>query len=567
MKNNVAINLGIKKKNETIEFSYNDIEMYNNIFSELKNKKIIKNNFFSDTVWTLDKKKSITGYINRLECNLKKTVNEYELIIKSLLLSKLYIDMDGPEPGTLVTRYKYLIDIINITDGFKMKNIEKFEDYCEEISNKPTVVDRSLAGLYDLDIFYEIEFIDEFIEVLEQKADPDIYTRARRLPKYKSVLLFDRRLNEIFDDLGYEDKKVFYPLYLWWNITMIIPLRPSEFLTIKYDCCWKDSSDRYWVTVPRSKVNDRKSKIKLVYDLEINKKTYDMINDYKNFISKEFTTNEYLISYEVRKSCFSAMNKAGSQRTRVDKEKLNPDDGNAIIRAFYERFLKDELESGIIEHIRMGDTRHYAFCNMLMQGLNPLTIAQIGGHTRLESQMHYYQQLEECTNAYVSDLAYRVNLRNHKIYDSINDYNNIEYRSRTMLALYSKEEIKNFLEIDCGWCIKYKKELDQIEFDTCGDECYDCENHIMDFRKYPFMKEKIINKVAAVDTIIKEQLELMSKLSEDIRSTVKEDKVDNILNKKLKSLGAQLKNNLKRKAILESSLLEFIIKEENNGTR
>lgn len=561
MGNNTSSNLELIKKKEKCEFSYNDIEMYNDIFKELREKKVIKNRAFSDSVWILDKKYNITGYVNNINFQMKETLSDYILIVKCLLLSKLGLEDNKAEPDTLVSRYKYLLTIINITDGFKNDKIEQFQDYCDKISHKSTVVERSLIALNELDIFYELDYIDEFITILEEKFDSDASNRPRRLPNYKSVLLFNSKINEIFKYLSYEEKKMFYPLYLWWNITMIIPLRPSEFLTIKYDCCWKDGEGRFWITVPRSKVDDKKSKIKLVYDLEINKNMYDMINEYKDFISNEFDSGEYLVSYEVRKSCFSNISKYSSEKTRIDREKLNADDGNVIIRDFYEKFLKHELKSGIIQYIRMGDTRHYAFCNMLIQGLNPLSIAQIGGHTSLKSQMHYYQQLEECTNAYVSELSYKINLRKHKIYHSVNDYNSMEYKSRTMLGLYSKEEIKDFLEIDHGLCIKYKNKSDKINFSTCREECYDCEYHIMNFEKYPFMKEKIINKATKAEAMIKKQLELIRELSDNIRNSIREEQVDNISNKKLRSIGVELNSNLNKRAVLQSSLLDFVIKE------
>jgi glucose-6-phosphate 1-dehydrogenase len=47
-----------------------------------------------------------------------------------------------------------------------------------------------------------------------------------------------------------------------------------------------------------------------------------------------------------------------------------------------------------IDRLTTGDARHYAFCNMMLQGFNMLSIARIGGHKTLRMQMHYHAHLE-----------------------------------------------------------------------------------------------------------------------------------------------------------------------------
>lgn len=52
-----------------------------------------------------------------------------------------------------------------------------------------------------------------------------------------------------------------------------------------------------------------------------------------------------------------------------------------------------------IEEIKMGDVRHLAIINLMMMGYNPLYIMELAGHSRLSTQMGYYNHVDTFATA------------------------------------------------------------------------------------------------------------------------------------------------------------------------
>jgi len=61
---------------------------------------------------------------------------------------------------------------------------------------------------------------------------------------------------------------------------------------------------------------------------------------------------------------------------------------------FYKEVVYGEFEKTVIREVRPNDTRHFAFCSLLMQGISPIEIARLGGHSTIEAQYHYSNHTE-----------------------------------------------------------------------------------------------------------------------------------------------------------------------------
>ncbi|NRZ60377.1 integrase [Clostridium beijerinckii] len=548
----------IRKENNSF-FCINDINGYIELFDKYKDKKVIQNKFFSDNVWILSYDNNQKKHCRRISFN--QISKEYQILIKSMILKKLN-DKRILLPATLVVKYKCLIKVIEEIGELNEKNLEKYDDYLYEHKHKSSFIDKLRTAFFDLMNFTNNTDINLYFYLTTNYYNSEIHSKARDLPDFKSILIFDTRINDVFPKLNSEYKLKYYMIYIWWNLTMIIPLRPNEFLKLKYECCWKDSDGKYWIHVPRSKVEDEKAKIKLVYELQCSREIFEIIENYKVFIKQYIDgTTKLLFPFKLRYKTFNNKQKKISDRLRINKNDQNNHDGNCVLAKFEETYLSNELEGGQYSHITLGDTRHYAFCNMILQGLNPLVIAQIGGHTSLDAQLHYYNHIENCTNAYTKELAYRYRIKNHKILCSLDKYNEAEFKSRTLSQLYKDNEL---LEIEKGHCLKYRKNDDKIDFSECGEECYECENFIADFKKYPEMRELYQEKSNEYQNILDKQLAIIKYISNDLKKDIEVKNNQNIVNpmnnSELLNTGHSLINNINKKAILDGNLLEFILK-------
>lgn len=310
----------------------------------------------------------------------------------------------------------------------------------------------------------KVEYIREFLCYLEENdLAEDVHLailqklssfkfirkdKKRKLPNETDMLTFDYYLKYFFDDKDIEDdmKLLFYPILIWWKVTNIIPMRPSEIcVKLKRDCLDEDG-DKYYIHVERGKVDTgknkgRKSKIPILKRIPITKEIFDLLNLYKEKTEWDKQTKTF-ISYRTIKKIrekykdysdnlvFDKINEdyftASSLSTLLDKfykdviegiYQVEVIEGNYnlnIIEDNHEYCSKNENKkadiyeveviendykikkivesiygSRIVQKMDLGDTRHIAFTSLLLQGVSPIEIAMLGGHTSIMSQEHY----------------------------------------------------------------------------------------------------------------------------------------------------------------------------------
>ena len=72
------------------------------------------------------------------------------------------------------------------------------------------------------------------IDVLEFYITEDFkrgVKKQRSLAQFDSYFLFNDILSDFWKrDISNDTRLFYYPIYLWWRITAIIPLRPKEFI-------------------------------------------------------------------------------------------------------------------------------------------------------------------------------------------------------------------------------------------------------------------------------------------------------------------------------------------------
>ena len=107
------------------------------------------------------------------------------------------------------------------------------------------------------------------------------------------------------DESFAEDIKMLYmPILIWWKITAVIPMRPSELCSKLTRECLIEEDEKYYIYVNRIKSGDasnkgvvRKGGIPLLNKIQITKEIYDLINDYIEK-TNEYGHTETLFSYK-----------------------------------------------------------------------------------------------------------------------------------------------------------------------------------------------------------------------------------------------------------------------------
>lgn len=99
---------------------------------------------------------------------------------------------------------------------------------------------------------------DFMLDCLNQIEDINLEyeKKSRKIPYSKDVIAFKYYLDRFFNEKHPVVLKNFYmSILLWWKITSVIPMRPSEFaFKLKRDCIFT-TDENYYLKIDRVKIN------------------------------------------------------------------------------------------------------------------------------------------------------------------------------------------------------------------------------------------------------------------------------------------------------------------------
>jgi len=529
--------------NSIERFSTVDLNKWENDFLELKtNGRILQNNF-SDFTWILLKD------FRKLEGNsiLTFQLSGFPEVNTAMKCFTIYLLKKGMTGQSVATRIKILQKTLVISECLSEAKIEDFEEF---VYNQSEYTIRHIAMILPVFCsFYNFKYdIDDYSEVVDGLPYPD--DKVRKIPNYKSILKFDEVIKSI--TLGEGDKHIklkYYPLFLWWIITGVIPMRASEFLELEYNCCFIDK-ERYWIKIPRSKIKQTiANRIERVDTLEINEFTYTFIERYKCMLGSEFKSY-FLLSWKAYN--FFCPNSQCALTAKRNPEIMGLGSISLLFKDFYKQIIKDEK----VIPLKPSDSRHIAFCNLMLQGHNPIAIARFGGHTRLHSQTHYYEHLDTYAESYVFAMAEKLQLS--QLFKNNLEKRDIYRRART-LSTYLPSELEEFLKIEKGYCTVKPKGCE--DFSGCEESCWDCGYHVPDFEKYKGAEIELQQRSDKLREVIHEQLQLLQSISRSIFVDYDTERCSFSDNSRLTSTAEQLGTTMAKKIIIDSKLLEFVMED------
>lgn len=238
----------------------------------------------------------------------------------------------------------------------------------------------------------------------------------RELAEYESYFLFEDLINDYFPNATREEKAKYYPVYIWWKITTIIPLRVTEYLVTPKDCI-RRKNEKWYITVRRTRLKgNQKKTIRYsvehdyqLYEYETTEEIANIINEYKE-ICKDYpdSKGDALLSCEMYYEAFS---KKRNIVISKDEKYISAQHFSLLLYAFYDDVIAKkykyriltkndaqqinevgeviQLKDNEIIRIAPGDTRHIALQNLLLNGCNILFAQDISGHDSVDMVFHY----------------------------------------------------------------------------------------------------------------------------------------------------------------------------------
>jgi len=225
--------------------------------------------------------------------------------------------------------------------------------------------------------------------------------RTRDLPDFQDVLELDDVINHYFKNNNVEETIAYMPILVWWLLTNILPMRPSELLKLKKNCLTYDISknEPYTISVPRIKNKSSEIGYSIKYDsVAIDRKTYELLTEAKEKVNMYFLHSEYFFPSEM----FSVNSKVrGIKKNPV----MNLRDFNDLKDRFYKTIVEEKYKRYNLERVKAGDTRHFAIINMCLQGFSIHNVATLAGHNEIKITQGYFSHAKHFAQSYVYRLA------------------------------------------------------------------------------------------------------------------------------------------------------------------
>jgi len=253
--------------------------------------------------------------------------------------------------------------------------------------------------------------LNRLIDAMEAYADINFGTQEklqRSLADFDTYFLFDDLIKDFWrSTLTQEERIFYYPLYLWWMITGVIPLRPREFLLTQRNCLFKNEG-AFYLRLRRNQLkgSGRNVSYKLADDYSID--TYRIPTwlgeEIKAYIE---ATAEYEGTELDTLFVTDPHYKKWGQKKHDDSRYLTYSNMNTILKYFFREVLcgkyglriknsikTGHLSEGEIQYIHLGDTRHIALINLMQQGGTPVIAMLLAGHTNAITASHYYSNVK-----------------------------------------------------------------------------------------------------------------------------------------------------------------------------
>lgn len=440
----------IKLENNT--FSSFNKSKYFDFFDNLKKIGTVKNtcNFFDDSwifkVGGLENKFTFFSsfYLKKISNFFSMSIDEFDLAYRSYVAYYIASKSD-------ISRLNYILKSV-VNSGLDalhhigLQYVNPFLEFCEYIK-----VSKEFA-----------KKLDSYVFNLKRKN-----CNSKTLPKFDDIFAFAEIINDITLNKNLDDYFEYFPIFLWWKITSIIPNRPTEFLSLDFNCIFEEDG-KCSIKIKRSKAKSSLL-IKKRFDLDdyyttetilINKSLYDFIFNYQNKIKKicSNTPPELLIPGDI----FLKYRYAKNEVTReLNSETFTDVDLYALLRKFYSKVVSIEygkipistFESAnkvedTIERLTPYDTRHIAIINLILLGNEPQTVMELAGHETITTTQGYYNHIETFSNSYAISYGKKLKLQKKSELQNIKSFS--ESNSQKTLNIVLNKSSKE--KVDGGFC-------------------------------------------------------------------------------------------------------------------
>lgn len=400
---------------ENIRVSFNNANKLAKGDFNTNGKKFSTQGTFDDVIWAWENPlKHSYVYFDFCQFNIlgfNKQRLDVTLLVKTWLAYHAVSDKIY-DFNTIKKYYRNLLNFINYTNNFSEKFLDLskgdyLNDYFNNMDCSDVVKLEAIGNVIDY-----LKFLDSVLDILDEiclKYQSKLYlisqqyvreTASKSLPGSKDIVIFSYYLSKFYEESENQELKLLYmPILIWWKLSNVIPLRISEITRNLYRDCVIKEEGKFYLKIKRVK-SRRKSKnsLPILNRLEISEEMAQLIEDYIR-LTEPYGQSKTLFSMRALNSLRKMVLEKGYHYRHQRGLKYNEDYFSSVVftnllDAFYEDIIfRYYGVDSIKQKVSPSDTRHFAFFSLLLQGVSPIQIALLGGHSTLHTQTNYQYEV------------------------------------------------------------------------------------------------------------------------------------------------------------------------------
>ena len=365
-----------------------------NIFEAYRGKGVILNESFKDDVWV------VTNQLRKTTLRFCPNEVSFQRYGKKWLRCGCHNFVDG------VKAY-----VIFQMGSVGLSGIKAISNRLVSLVESPNDVLPADSHVIEfLKLLPGTETKDQVIEDLEERLlfsrKRDAKGKQRILSEFENYFRFNDAMESFWQDAGSKEKLFYFPLYLWWTLTAILPLRATEFLLTPRDCLEKKNGENI-LAVRRSALKGGQGKVRYNIDGDYMLMKYSIPGKMAAGIEwyREATADMpisdlgTLFLHSPHYSFFSRGAPAGS--IYYTYQNLS-----TCLRRFQEDVMGIDSDE---KRINLGDTRHLAMISLIVSGGSPVVCRELAGHEDVNISSHYYSNISR----FVECATYEMHKKRH----------------------------------------------------------------------------------------------------------------------------------------------------------
>lgn len=228
--------------------------------------------------------------------------------------------------------------------------------------------------------------------------------KQRNLAHYQSYLRFSTLLDTFWETAPEIDKIFYFPIWYWYKITGVLPLRPTECVLTPRNCI-RQSGERYYLTVRRTRLKKSYQGSRYSIGSDYQRKEYPIPTKLAIPILEYIAATQ-----DVYESDIDVLFCKFSQFAHCAP--YHDNDGHytyanlhQCLSHFYRDVVGKKYDYAVVANqnlgeneilkIRLGDTRHIAMLSLIVSGGNPTICKELAGHDSIAISSHYYDNLSQ----------------------------------------------------------------------------------------------------------------------------------------------------------------------------